>query len=177
MYTPHIVVLVNVTENDDESLFYNATILDKVFLDLSKRTNVNKSGLSDADSATLFIPFSTVGKSFSGQAKQYITPKAYEALEDKSGYWTLKDGGDTSAVECYFIKSAIGNFDLYYGTLADIAVADVDIVDDDTTIHSNVEFEGYREMKRRYDYVYAVTSVDLRDFGRSSMQHFQVGGK
>ena len=177
MYTPHTITLILAEEQNDGTMAYNPVILSGVFLDLNKRSNVNRSGLADADSATLFIPFSTVGKSFTGQEKQYIAPKAYEALTDKSGYWTLKDGGDSSAVECYFIKSADGNFDLYYGSLADVALADVDVVDDDTTIHSNVEFEGYREMQRRYDYVYAVTSVDLRDFGRSSMQHFQVGGK
>ena len=176
MYTPHIVVLINVSENDDETLFYNATILDKVFLDLSKRTNVNKSGLSDADSATLFIPFYTVGKSFAGQEKKYVKPKAYEKLADKSGSWTLKDGGDSSPVECYFIKD-IDELETYLGSVADVAVCDIAVADDATTPHSDVEVEGYSSMKERYDYVYAVTTVDLRDFGRRSMQHFQVGGK
>ena len=176
MYTPHIVTLINVSQFDDETLFYNVTILDKVFLDLSKRTNVNKSGLTDADSATLFIPFSTVGKDGAGNAKQYISPKAYEALEDKRGYWTLKDGGESSAVECYFVKGQL-TADIYYGTLADIAVVDFDIVDDETTEHPVFDGESYEDMTRDYDYVYAVTSVDLRDFGRASMQHFQVGGK
>ena len=148
MYTPHVVTLINVSQNDDESLFYNVTILDKVFLDLSKRTNINKSGLTDADAATLFIPFSTVGKDGAGREKQYVSPKVYDGLEDKRGYWTLKDGGQSSAVECYFVKGQIP-----------------------------AQIESYEDLTRRYDYVYAVTSVDLRDFGSASMQHFQVGGK
>lgn len=176
MYTPHVVTLINVTENKDETLFYNVTYLDKVFLDLSKRTNVNKSGLADADSATLFIPFSTVGKDATGREKQYVSPKVYDALFDKRGYWTLKDGGDSSAVECFFIKGHITG-DVYHGTLADIAVVDIDIVDDAETAHAVYEGASYEETTRELDYVYAVTSVDLRDFGSQSMQHFQVGGK
>lgn len=176
MYTPHIVTLINVSENSAEELIYNVTILDPVFLDLSKRTNINKSGLTDADAATLFIPFSTVGRDGTGAEKQYVTPKVYEALEDKSGYWTLKDGGNSSAVECYFVKGQLPG-GIYYGTLADIAVVDIDVVDDETTPHAAFEVESYEDAVRDFDYVYAVTSVDLRDFGRKHMQHFQVGGK
>lgn len=147
MYTPHVITLVNATENANEQMEYNITVLDGVFLDLSKRKNVDKSGLSDADAATLFIPFSTVGKDTQGTTKQYISPKAYDALANKSGYWTLKEGGKSSAVECFFIK----------GTVSEVS--------------------SYAEAKNAYDYVYAVTSVDLRDFGSDDMQHFQVGGK
>lgn len=147
MYTPHIITLVNATENSSGVMEYNVTILDKVFLDISKRSNVNKSGLSDADVATLFIPFSTVGKDASGNAKGYLSPKGYDALADKSGYWTLKDGGKASAGECFFIKGQI------------------------TAVTS------LAQCKNDYDYVYSVTSVDIRDFGTSDMQHFQVGGK
>lgn len=147
MYTPHIITLVNATENSSGVMEYNITILDKVFLDVSKRSNVNKSGLSDADVATLFIPFSTVGKSVSGTAKQYIAPKAYDALADKSGYWTLKDGGKASAGECFFIKGQITNV------------------------------TSLAQCKADYDYVYSVTTVDLRDFGTQDMQHYQVGGR
>ena len=147
MYTPHIITLINVTEKLDETLQYNATVLDGVFLDAAKGTSSGKAGLTDTDTATLFIPFSTVGKSFKGALKKYYPPKAYEQLSDKSGAWTLKDGGESSAVECFFVKgivNPVGSFD---------------------------------DMKREYDYVYAVTRVLLRDFGSPSMQNFQVGAK
>jgi hypothetical protein len=147
MYTPHIITLINASEQTDGTMEYNSTILDGVFLDLSKQTNVSKSGLSDADSATLFIPFSIVGKDALGSSKSYIEPKAYEALQDKSGYWTLKGGGKSSAVECFFIKGKV-----------------------DTVL-------SYADSLTAYDYVYAVTTVDLRDFGSKDMQHWQVGGK
>lgn len=95
MYTPHTVTLVMV---DDDG--YNSVVLNGVFLDLSKRSNINKSGLADADAATLFIPFSI------NADKAYLTPKEYKAKEDKSDYWTLFDDGDESGADCYFIKGA-----------------------------------------------------------------------
>lgn len=147
MYTPHVITLINVSVNDDETLTYNATVLDKVFLDTTKATSSGKNGMTDMDTASLFIPFSTVGKDISGSVKAYVPPKAYDMLEDKSGSWTLKDSGDLSAVECFFIKGIVE------------------------------EPGSYEDMKSAHDYVYAVTRVLLRDFGSLSMQHFEVGAR
>lgn len=137
MYTPHTVTVVMAGEDS-----YNSVVLRGVFLDLSKRSNINKSGLADADSATLFIPFSV------DAGKQYVTPKAYAALSDKSGYWTLFDDGDECGADCYFIKGEVTD-SLYPFSTARMA----------------------------HDYCYQVSSVDLRDFGRESMRHWQVGGR
>lgn len=141
MYTPHTVTLI-IAEETDDGMAYNSVILSGVFLDLSKRSNVNKSGLADADRATLYIPLSI------STDAQYVTPKAYSALESKSGYWTIFDGGESSSSECYFIKGAVENAAI-----------------------------SYAEAQRTYDFVYRVTSVDLRDFGRTQMQHWMVGGR
>lgn len=140
MYTPHVITLVIASE-EDNGLEYNSVVLDGVFLDLNKRSNVNRSGLADADSATLYIPFSIQTD------KEYLPPKEYEAQESKDGYWTLFDGGDASGADCFFIKG---------------------VIEDPLP---------YAEAKQRYDYVYHVTSVDLRDFGSKRMQHWQVGGR
>lgn len=102
MYTPHTVTLV-VAGADDS---YNAVVLRGVFLDLSKRSNINKSGLADADSATLFIPFDV------GADKEYLPPKEYAAQEDKTDFWTLFDDGEDSGADCYFIKGEVET-DLY----------------------------------------------------------------
>lgn len=137
MYTPHTVTMVNVVDDG-----YNSVVLDGVFLDLSKRSNVNKSGLSDADAATLFIPF------YIKTDKTYLPPKEYKALEDKSGYWTIYDDGENSGADCYFIKGAQTD-NLY----------------------------PFSKARESHDYVYHVTSVDLRDFGSAPMQHWMVGGR
>ncbi len=142
MYTPHTVTLIMAEEQNDGTMAYNSVILEGVFLDLNKRSNINKSGLADADAATLFIPFSI------NPGKEYVSPKAYKELADKSGYWTLFDDGDSSGAECYFIKGSIANAGI-----------------------------SFANAKNTYDYVYHVTSVDLRDFGQARMQHWQVGGK
>ena len=135
MYTPHTVTLIIAKDGE-----YNAVVLNGVFLDLNKRSNIQKSGLADADAATLYIPFSVQAN------KQYVTPKEYANKTDKTRFWTLFDGGDESGAECYFVKG-----------IADAV--------------------SYREARETYDYCYHVTSVDLRDFGRASMQHWQVGGR
>ena len=132
MYTPHTITLILAEEQDDGSMAYNPVILSGVFLDLNKRSNVNRSGLADADSATLFIPFSVTATAADGSAKEYLSPKAYEAEDDKSGFWTLFDGGRSGSAECYFVK----------GTLSDPEIS-------------------YAEARDTYDYVYRVTSVDF----------------
>ena len=93
MYTPHVVTLILADENG-----YNSVVLDGVLLDLAKRSNTNKSGLADADSATLYIPFSIKTD------KEYVGPKEYAAKAYKSAYWTIFDDGDESGADCYFIK-------------------------------------------------------------------------
>lgn len=137
MYTPHTVTMVNVVDDG-----YNSVVLNGVFLDLSKRSNINKSGLSDADSATLFIPFSIQTD------KTYLPPKQYKALTERSEYWTISDDGDNSGADCYFIKGAVTD-NIY----------------------------PFSKARDTYDYVYQVSSVDLRDFGSDSMRHWMVGGR
>lgn len=142
MYTPHTVTLVIANELSDGEMEYNSVILRGVFLDLTKRSNVNRSGLSDADSATLYIPFSI------RPGKEYISPKAYRANANKARFWTLFDGGESSGSECYFIKGAVQAHNL-----------------------------PYKDAREQYDYVYRVTSVDLKDFGREQMRHWEVSGR
>ena len=149
MYAPHTVTLYNVTE-DPETLEVknNITILSGVFLDRSQAANIEKSGLRDADAATLFIPFSvTAVDAGTEEEKQYIGPNAYRSLVNKTGYWTLDPGGVSSSVDCFFIKGVV------------------------------VSDESYSTLREQYDDVYDVTTVDTRDFGSKSMQHWQVGGR
>ncbi len=151
MYTPHVVTIVNAIEGDDYAMQYNTTVLHGVMLQASKRANVNKSGLVDADAVTLFIPFTVDagGKTFYG-------PKEYEALADKSAAWTLKNGGDSSAADCFFIKGEV------------VPGTDKD--------GNPLNGPSYSEALDTYDDVYRVTSVDIRDYGSARMQHWQVGG-
>lgn len=142
MYTPHIVTLYNMTKGVP-----NITVLDGVFLDISKGANVIASGLESADAATLFIPFSIEAvNGATGQAQFFVGAKEYERLEDKSAYWTLNPAGASN--ECFFVKG--------------MHVA---------------EDGNYQSINSYYDDVYRVTSVDTYDYGSESMQHWEVGGK
>lgn len=149
MYTPHVVTIYNVGENpitlEQE---YNVTFLRGVFLDRREAANIEKSGLRDADAATLFIPFSVEAvDAVTGAPKQYIGPKAYRQLEDVSGYWTMEGGGLSSGADSFFIKGEVLNYN------------------------------GYGKMRELYDDVYDITTIDTRDFGSPDMQHWQVGAR
>lgn len=149
MYTPHTVTIYNVGENPKTlEQEYNITFLRGVFLDRREAANIEKSGLRDADAATLFIPFSVDAvDAVTGDKKQYISPKAYRQLENTSGYWTLESGGLGSGADSFFVKGEI------------------------------VNYLGYGKMRELYDDVYDITTIDTRDFGSLDMQHWQVGAR
>ena len=149
MYTPHTVTIYNVGENPDTlQQEYNMTFLRGVFLDRRQAANIEKSGLRDADAATLFIPFSVEAvDAVTGTPKHYIAPKAYRQLSDTSGYWTLESGVLASGADSFFVKGEI------------------------------VNYLGYGKMRELYDDVYDITTIDTRDFGSADMQHWQVGAR
>jgi hypothetical protein len=64
---------------------HQRTILYGVFWDDKKAMNRLQSGLENADEVFIAIPFSV------GSNRQYITPKEFESLEDKSNYFTLRE--------------------------------------------------------------------------------------
>lgn len=102
MYAPHTVTIYSAIE--DQVTFEvtrHITILRGVFMDASKASNVRSSGLEGADSVNLFIPFSVEavdGKSLF--EKSYVSPKIFEAAEDKSHFWTLRVGD-------FFVKGEV----------------------------------------------------------------------
>lgn len=146
---PHTVTVYNMLEDITTGMpQYNITILRGVFLDISKASNVMKSGLANADSAMLYIPMSIKAvNAKTGEEQKFVGQKEYEQLEDTAGFWTLRTGGKSSVTDCFFVKGEV------------------------------TEDAGYQYISTRYDDVYDVTSVDTRDFGSKSMWHWQVGGR
>lgn len=149
MYAPHTVTVYNAHQDlDSLKTVYNITVLKGVFLDISKGANVMKSGLENADAATLFIPFGIEAlNGVTGQAQSYVEPKEYARLEDKASYWTIRAGGTISNKDCFFVKGEV--------------VADMD----------------FQDINDYYDNVFRVSAVDVRDFGSSEMQHWEVSGR
>lgn len=105
MYSPHIVTLYNMTVTTDPDTFEdvtvnNITILQGVFLEARKATNVIRSGLEGADAVSLYIPFDvTATDAQTGAQKTFASPMVYWASEDKSGLWTLTTDKNT-----FFVK-------------------------------------------------------------------------
>lgn len=149
MYAPHTVTVYNAQENVDTlKIEHNITILKGVFLDISKAANVAKSGLVNADAATLFIPMSIKainGKT--GAEQTYLPPKEYMSLGDPSAHWTIRASGVLSNKDCFFVKGEV------------------------------VDERDFEEINASYDDVYRVSSVDPRDFGSEHMRHWEVSGK
>lgn len=143
---PHVVTVFNAYEDDELVTRYSVTILRGVLLDVSKGTNVAKTGLSDADAATLYIPFSVDARGADGVRKRYVDPKVFYAAGDTQNLWTLDSGGKSNSTSTYFVKGEV------------------------------TEPMSLAELKRAYDFVFDVTTVDVRDFG-DDMMHWQVGGK
>lgn len=79
------------------------TVLRGVFYDSAKAVNVRESGLANADSVNLIIPFGAEAvDGVTGEPQTYLPPKAYETAMDRSAHWTIKTGDD-----CFFVKGKV----------------------------------------------------------------------
>lgn len=143
---PHIVSVFNTWEDENLETHISITILRGVLLDVSQGTNIAKTGLTNADAATLYIPFTVTAESVTGDIKQYKEPKAFYGAENQGEFWTLDSGGENSSTSTYFVKGEVAE---------QLSIA---------------------ALKQKYDYVFDVTTVDVRDFG-GDMAHWQVGGR
>lgn len=102
---PHTVTLYNVeistdTATMEDKLINHITILRGVLLDATKAVNVRESGFEGADAVNLYVPFSVEAvDGVTGKQKKYIPPIEFWLSEDKTGFWTLSDGGKN-----FFVK-------------------------------------------------------------------------
>lgn len=132
---PHVVSVFNSWEDDDLIPHVNVTILHGVLLQIAKGANIVKTGLVNADTATMFIPFNVDARDPNGNRRQYVPPKEYASATDKSNLWTLDEGGQSNSTATYFAKGEI------------------------------TEAKKLQELTATHDYVYDVSTVDVYDFG------------
>lgn len=104
---PHTVTVYNVSIETNEMFedvtTNHITILHGVLLDASKAVNVRTSGLEGADAVNLYIPFSVEAiDGITREPKQYIPPIEFWRTDDKTGFWTLSDSGNT-----FFVKGEV----------------------------------------------------------------------
>lgn len=101
---PHTVTVYNTGENpvtfEKES---NITVLRGVFYDARKAANVLESGLTNADSVNLIIPYTAKATDgVTGEEQSYLPPKEYETAMDKGNHWTVQAGDN-----CFFVKGEV----------------------------------------------------------------------
>lgn len=145
---PHTVTVYNVTAENPDTLMPDVqiTILRGVFLEISQGANIVKTGLENADAATLHIPMRIKAvNAVTGQEQKYVPPKEYDRLTDKSGFWTV---GRRDNQTCFFVKGEVVE-----------------------------QMADYAAINDRYDFCYAVTTVDIPDYGNPELRDFVVGGK
>lgn len=99
-----------------------------------------QKGTNDSNEIIIYIPFSV-----NGESKEYLRPKAYEALthEEKNNYYTLNDG--------------------------DVIVKG--IIDFEITCEKNSNLKSLQEL---YDDVSTVKNVKTYDCGSDYMKHWKV---
>lgn len=115
---------------------YKATPILRVAWFNTKAVNVLKSGLIDSDSVTVYIPYA--------RGTNYVSPVAWEKLDAKVKYWTLKPGD-------VIVKGVVSDTIGTAFTLTDL--------------------------KKKYDNVVRITTVDLNDIGSESLWHWRIGAK
>lgn len=102
---PHTVTVYNIGGEDPVTFEkkQNITVLHGVLYDASKAVNVLESGLTNADSVNLIIPFDAEAvDGVSGKQQTYLPPKEYEMAMDQSPYWTIQTGDS-----CFFVKGDV----------------------------------------------------------------------
>lgn len=129
---PHTVtVYLTTTETDKTTMkdveTHYITVLSGVCLQASNSRNINENGIETADSVSLYIPLSVIGKDGkTGTSKKYVGEKVFWAADDKSNLWTLASGEN-----CFFVKGKVIEYDLPVQTIK----ATYDDVYDITTIN------------------------------------------
>lgn len=102
---PHTVT-VYVTGDEDPVTFEKVshiTVLRGVFYDAAKAVNVRESGLTNADSVNLIIPYTVEAvDGETGEPQTYLPPKEYATAMDKRKHWTIKPSDD-----CFFVKGEV----------------------------------------------------------------------
>lgn len=102
---PHTVTVYNTGDEDPVTFekVNHITVLRGVFYDAAKAVNVRESGLANADSVNLIIPYTVEAvDGETGEPQTYLPPKEYKTAMDKGKRWTIKVSDD-----CFFVKGEV----------------------------------------------------------------------
>mgnify|MGYP000011461254 CR=1 FL=1 len=119
MFLNSDITIYNKVYDEDKGYdTYQRTVIKGVHFEDSKGANVIKSGLENADRASIYVPFK------SEMSRQYISLIEFKKLDDKSKYFTFEKGdrlikGDID-FEPTTEKSIDENYDAFTITSIDI---------------------------------------------------------
>ena len=119
MFLNSDITIYNKVYDEDKGYdLYQRTVIKGVHFEDSKGANVIKSGLENADRASIYVPFKA------DMSRQYLSPIEFKKLDDKSKYFTFEKGdrlikGDID-FEPTTEKSIDENFDAFTITSVDI---------------------------------------------------------
>ena len=130
---------------------YQRTVIPAVEWENRKGVNGMKSGALASNSARVFISLA--------MGVNYLKPKAWQALTTKTGKWTLAEGD-------VIVK----------GTVTDEIHAAVPYSAGPPEVPAVAAF-AMSDLKKKYDDVLTITSVDTYDMGSEALRHWQVGAK
>lgn len=113
---------------------YQRTEIKGVHFEENKAVKLQNQGLVSDDKVLICIPFSAKC------SREYARPMLFDKLDDKTPYFTLKEGDRiVRGIQTY-------------------------------------EVERQKELDERFE-TFTITNVDTCDYGRLSMQHWEVGCK
>ena len=111
-----ITLFNRIWDDENESETWLATVLSKCNLVATRGRNISKSGLENADTVKLYVDTAE-------QVNEFVKPKVYESLADKSNVYTLTPQidffvkGDVSAEASFeegFFEYILGKYDDVY---------------------------------------------------------------
>lgn len=148
MYTNSDCTIYNRTILSGAETYQRTQILG-VEWENKKAGNVIKSGLIAADQASIYIPYA--------RGTNYLASKAWQALTSKTGKFTFQVGD-------YIVKGLVT--DEIHEAIAYSA---------GPPVVAAVAAFMITDLKKKYDDVLQIKSVDFRDFGSIAMWHWELG--
>lgn len=126
---------------------FQRTVLPAVYWENRRAVNkIASGGDIKADKALIMIPQS--------EGDDYLDPVAWQALADKTGKWTLQPGD-------MIVRGKVTD---------EITDEVIDELTEEVTPAFTVS-----DLKRKYDDVLNITSVDWMNAGSDRMKHWEVG--
>ena len=118
MLTNTDITIFNSYVDEDDNTIYSPTVIHDVNWQSEEKVTVSDKGLVSADEIKIYIPVTSLN------GIEYVPRKAYNSLENKTGYFTLKEGDKIVKGEYTGTINTIKDFNKLDNVATIISVAD-----------------------------------------------------